>query len=135
MDWDFFFIHTFNYITDKLQWKWFHIKKISLCSLPNNNKPNLHANPIFFDPNHLITVFISDNDDANFIDPSIFTIEFSFYHYKTNKTGSYELFSLEKLDLHPCNKEDLKSNPHLFETFGLKNALCLENNSFFLEGY
>ena len=96
---------------------------------------HFHANPINFDSNHLMSISISDDNNVNYLDPQIFEVVFTIYNLKSSDEGIFELISQENLELQPCSKEDVKFDSNVFAQLGLKNALCLKNKTFLLEGY
>lgn len=94
-----------------------------------------HAEKITYDQFHFISISVSDNDNVNLIDNSIFQIEFNTYKYQINDKQQYQIKSKETKSLQNCNETNMKSNSYLFKEFGLKNAKCLEDPNFFVEGY
>lgn len=95
----------------------------------------LHASRKLFNEDHFISISVSDNDNVNYYDPSIFSIIFTVYHYKINTHGAYELQTAKIHETHVCNATNMGKNAALFEELGLENARCLDNPEFFIEGY
>ena len=95
---------------------------------------NLHANSINFDENHLMSISISDDNNLNYYDPRIFNVVFTISHSRSIN-GLYETDFQANLELKPCSEDDVQFDPSAFKRLGLKNAYCLKNKTFFLEGY
>lgn len=95
----------------------------------------IHAGRKLFNEDHFISISVSNNDNVNLYDPSIFSIVFTVYHYKINIHGAYELQTSEIHETHPCNSSNMGKSAGLFEELGLENARCLDNPEFFIEGY
>lgn len=95
----------------------------------------LHAPAVIFDEDRLMSVSVCDDDSVNYMDPTIFNISYRLHHFKTNQNGIFEMVSIDVQELRPCSIEDVPSNPALIQQLGLKNAYCLKNKNFKLEGY
>lgn len=99
------------------------------------NQPKTQAlrPPIKFS-DKIFTVSLVDDDSAAYIDPSIFTIKAKNVFMNSSDSG-YKIIKTVSYGLHVCNMTDFIADPTVYEKLGLKNTLCLDNNSFVLEGY
>jgi len=96
---------------------------------------NVHANRITFDENTLVSFAVSDQNNQNYIEPEIFTVTFKFEHLVSDDSGVMVLIDVVYGDLRACTLDDVQFDPDLFVQLGLQNSFCLQNKSFFLEGY
>ena len=96
---------------------------------------NLHARPISFSDNTLMTIAVSDDNNVNYIDPSLFSVNFTIYHLKTDETGVFALDYQISSAMQACEVSDVAYDPTLIMRLGLTNAFCLTNKTFKLEGY
>ena len=101
----------------------------------NQSLETPHANKIQFDNTTLILFSVSDASNSRYIDPTIFTVEFKYYHVKSNGFSVNEYVSQETRELKPCSIEDVSFNSSIYEIMGLKNAFCLNNKIFDIEGF
>ena len=95
---------------------------------------NIHAPPVRFDQNHVLVLNLNDDNNTNFYDPSIFTMTYTIYHLKVDANGTFREIDHRVLDLILCQEKPL-TDISLFESLGLKDALCLTNDTFEVEGY
>ena len=96
---------------------------------------NLHARPIFFTDHTLMTISRADDNNVNYIDPSLFSVNFTIYHLKTDETGVFALDYQISSAMQACEASDVAYDPTLIMRLGLTNAFCLTNKTFKLEGY
>ena len=97
---------------------------------------NPHSNPIHFDNKTLLIVSVSDGNNVNFIDSTIFTVKMLKSHLKLNDTsGQFEVVSESYQEMHLCSENDVSFDPSLMKKLAIKDAFCLENKEFILEGF
>ena len=92
-----------------------------------------HAQEIFFDKNKLVIFGVSDINNAIINDDTIFRFTVNYYHYETDENGIFVEFFNKTVGYHICNESDM--DPSMMKDLGIKNANCLDDNSFVLEGY
>ncbi len=100
----------------------------------SQNLHNLHSNLIQFTPNNLMVFTVSDISNNNFYDPSIFYLIYKHIFVKSNGFGTTQIIHTQVYDLKNCSEEDMAFDPSLYKTMSLKNAYCLKNKTFELEG-
>ena len=93
-----------------------------------------HANPVIFDQNKHFSIGLSDSDNINIIDPSIFSITAGYFEYRNDESGTSQLTNATIFPMEVCNESHVSFDPSIFQKLGLKNQLCLPNRRFTLEG-
>ena len=90
------------------------------------NIQNQHADVIQFGGSGKFIAFgVADVLNNRFIDPTIFSVEFRYFH----NISYYEV-----LPLRPCTLDDVNGNQSYYELFSLAHCFCPKNPYFFLEG-
>ena len=89
------------------------------------NIQNTHAVAMNFDDQKLFSFGVTDTFNNRFIDPTIFSIQFRYFH---------NLTYFENRELRPCTMEDSKNNQTYFDYYKMGSVLCLKNKSITLEG-
>ena len=90
------------------------------------NIQNQHADAIQFGGSGKFIAFgVSDVLNNRFIDPTIFSVEFRYFH----NISYYEV-----LPLRPCTLDDVNGNQSYYDLFSLAHCFCPKNPYFFLEG-
>lgn len=94
-----------------------------------------HANPIRFDNSTLLAFSVTDDRGTNFFDSSLFSIKIMRIHMKLNSNNEFEIISQSNEKIHQCSDSEAVFDPLLLKKISLKNAFCLENKEFVLEGF
>lgn len=93
------------------------------------------SKPINFFENTLIYFVLADAAAKNYLDPAIFTITFDIYHLTVNPNAEFTIIDRRSEVLNPCSEKDVFWNPKLYHDLGMKNALCLQNKTFTIQGF
>ena len=94
-----------------------------------------HSNAINFDQTKHLSLSINDANNVNIVDPSIFSIEATFFSFKNDEFGVSQLINFTELQPEPCNVSHVSFDPSLYQSLGLKNQLCVPSREFTVEGY
>lgn len=85
--------------------------------------------------NKVFTVSVVDDESLAYADESIFTIIAKNVFMSSNDEGGYEFDHIENKALHLCTEKDFPSDPNVFDSLGLNNSYCLDDNHFETYGY
>ena len=120
---------TFSFITSDMIQKQQPIIVSQSLNLP-------HANPIHFTDSKHFSVSLTDMDNINLNDDSIFNIKMVYYHYENDELGVSQLKTSQSFNLEPCNLSHVDFDKGLFTKLALKDQKCLPTpeKTFTLEG-
>ena len=85
--------------------------------------------------NRVFTVSIVDDNSLAFADPSYFRIAAKNVYYSSNDAGGFTIDKTEEKSMHLCTENDFPDDKSVFDSLGLKNSYCLDENFFMMYGY